>query len=59
MEYKGEIGGYSFIMKDDVIEVWFGTEDDYPYAFIYVKAGSIKTEKDFHFEIMSWFSQRN
>ena len=55
VKYEGAIDGYFFIMKeDDVIEVWSDFDSEYPHSFIYVKAGSIKNEKSFHYEIMDW-----
>ena len=54
-KYTGEIENYSFIMKDDVIEVWSDFESDYPESYIYVKESSIQNEKQFHMEISSWW----
>jgi hypothetical protein len=52
--YEGVIGSYSFQMVDDnMIEIW-GYDNERPESFIYVKEGSIKTEKDFHAEISYW-----
>ena len=53
--YEGSIGSYSFQYKEgDIIEVW-GFDNEQPESFIYVKEGSIKSEKDFHAEISYWF----
>ena len=55
-KFEGTIDGYSFLMKDDdVIEVWTDFDSDYPESYIYVKEGSIKDEKNFHYEIADWF----
>jgi hypothetical protein len=40
----------------DIIEVW-GFDNERPESFIYLKEGSVKTEKDFHYEVMSWCSK--
>ena len=53
--YEGSIGSYSFQMVDDnMIEVW-GYDNERPESFIYVKAGSITSEKNFHAEISYWY----
>ena len=59
-KYEGMIEGYSFVMNDDgdAIEVYSNTESDYPDDYIYIREGSIKDEKTFHYEIMAWFSNR-
>lgn len=57
MQYKGEIEGYLFIMKDNVIEVWNNLSEEFPQAYIYLKEGEIKNEKQFHMEIMSWWGK--
>ena len=55
-KYEAEINKYYFIMNDDdVIEVWSDYDGEHPESYIYVKAGSIKNEKDFHWEISDWF----
>lgn len=55
--YEGNVGNYSFIMnEEDVIEVW-GNDLERPETYIFVKAGSIKSEKDFHKEISFWFME--
>lgn len=55
-KYESTIEGFSFIMKDDdVIEVWSDFDSEYPESYIYVKPGSIKNEKNFHFEISDWW----
>lgn len=57
VKYEAQIGSYSFQMVDDnMIEVW-GYDNDRPETFIYVRDGSIRNEKDFHYEIMSWVSK--
>lgn len=54
--YEGTIGGYSFVMTESTtIEVWDDFGSEYPEAYIYVKPGSIKNEKDFHIEISDWY----
>lgn len=55
VKYRGEINNYSFLMKDDVIEVWSDFEAEFPEAFIYLKEGDIKNKKDFEMEIAHWF----
>ena len=58
-QYEGNIDGYSFLMKDDgVIEVWSDMDSEYPESYIYVKSGTIKSEKDFHFEISDWWMKK-
>lgn len=59
MKYTGSINNYSFIMKegDDVIEVWADLETTYPESYIYLKEGEIKNERQFHMEIMAWWSR--
>jgi hypothetical protein len=55
--YEASVGSYSFQMTDaDIIEVW-GFDNERPESFIYLKEGSVKTEKDFHYEVMSWCSK--
>ena len=55
-EYEGTVGIYTFQMVDDnSIEVWSDLNLEYPDSYIYVKEGSIKSEKDFHFEISDWY----
>jgi hypothetical protein len=55
-KYEAEINNYYFIMNDDdVIEVWSDYDGEHPESYIYVRAGSIKNEKDFHWEISDWF----
>jgi hypothetical protein len=55
--YEGNVGNYSFIMnEEDVIEVW-GNDLERPETYIFVKVGSIKSEKDFHKEISFWFME--
>lgn len=52
--YEASVGSYSFQMTDDsIIEVW-GFDNERPESFIYLKEGSVKTEKDFHQEISYW-----
>jgi len=53
-KYEAVIGGFSFLMKEDVIEVWNGADSEYPESFIYFKEGTVKNEKDFHYEVMAW-----
>ncbi len=55
--YEGTVGGYTFNMVDDTtIEVWRDSGGDFPESFICLKEGSVKNEKDFHYEIMAWYS---
>lgn len=54
-KYEAEIDGHSFLMVDDTtIEVWDSYDSEHPVGYITVKAGSIKSEKDFHYEVMDW-----
>lgn len=54
-KYEGTIGSYSFQMTDDdTIEVW-GNDSEYPESYIFIKEGSIKTKKDFDYEISDFF----
>jgi translation elongation factor EF-Ts len=56
IKYEAEINNYYFIMKDeDTIEVWTDYDGEHPESYIYVREGSIKNEKDFHFEVSDWF----
>lgn len=41
------------MVEDNMIEVW-GYDNERPESFIYVKDGSIKSEKEFHAEISYW-----
>lgn len=53
--YEGSIGTYSFQMVDaNTIEVWADRDNEYPFSFIYVKDGEIKSKKDFDTEISYW-----
>jgi translation elongation factor EF-Ts len=55
-KYEAEINNYYFIMNDDdTIEVWSDYDGEHPESYIYVRPGSIKNEKDFHFEVSDWF----
>ncbi len=55
-KYEAEINNYYFIMNDDdVIEVWSDYDGEHPETYIYVREGSVKNEKDFHFEVSDWF----
>ena len=57
--YEAVIGGYSFVMTEETaIEVWGDFGSDFPDSYIYVKPGTIKTEKDFHKEISFWFMDK-
>lgn len=56
MKCEAVIDGFSFLLKDDVIEVWNSVESEYPDSFIYLKPGSVTNEKDFHYEAMAWMS---
>jgi hypothetical protein len=54
--YEGNVGNYSFVMSEyDTIEVWSSLDLEEPDSYIFVKEGSIKTEKQFHQEISYWF----
>ena len=54
-KYEGVVGSYSFMMtEEDVIEVW-GEDNENPESYIFLKEGSIKTQKDFETEISFWF----
>lgn len=55
--YEGSIGQYSFQMIDnDIIEIW-GYDDDRPESFIYLKKGSVTSEKAFQQEISFWYME--
>lgn len=57
VKFEGNVGGYSFLMTDSAtIEVWQDSGGEYPESYIYLKEGAIKSEKDFHYEIMAWYS---
>jgi hypothetical protein len=57
-KYEGEIGGYSFFMKENNnIEVWENMNSDHPISFIYLRDGDVRDEKDFHYEIMAWVAK--
>ena len=56
MIYEGNVGTYTFQMVDSTtIEVWADLSSEYPESYVYVKEGSIKNEKDFHWEISDWY----
>lgn len=58
-QYEADINNYYFLMTDDnTIEVWNDMSDEHPYSYIYLKDGAVKNEKDFHYEIMSWYSNK-
>lgn len=59
MKYTGNINSYSFVMKENenVIEVWSNMDEEFPYAYIYLREGDVKNEKDFHFEIADYYSK--
>ncbi len=53
--YEGVIGSYSFQMTDEnVIEVW-GSDNDRPESYIYLREGAIKCQKDFDTEISYYY----
>ncbi len=55
IKYNGEINNYSFVMKDNVIEIWSDFESEFPESYIYLKEGAVKNKKDFDIEISSWW----
>ena len=56
--YEGSIGSYNFMMVDSsTIEVWSNIDNDRPESFIFLKEGSVKDEKSFHYEIMAWVAK--
>jgi hypothetical protein len=55
IQYRGEIENYTFIMKDNVIEVWADFESEYPETYIYLKEGMVNNKKEFEIEIASWW----
>lgn len=58
MKYTAEISGYYFSMENDsLIEIRENLEDELSMACIRVNPGSVKTEKDFHYEIMDWYTK--
>ena len=58
-KYEADINNYYFIMEDsNTIEVWTDMDSEYPYSYIYVKEGSIKSEKEFHYEISDFFLKK-
>ena len=59
VKYEGTVGSYSFQMADNdnqTIEIW-GFDETRPEAFIYLKEGSVKSQKDFDTEISYWYMQ--
>ncbi len=55
-KYEADINNYYFFMTEaSTIEVWSDRDSEYPFSYIYVKEGSIKSEKDFHYEISDFF----
>ena len=57
-KYEAEIRGYYFSMSSDTdIEVRIKSDDELPIYFINVNPGSIRSEKDFHYEIMDWYAK--
>jgi hypothetical protein len=60
VKYEGTIGSYNFMMVDNsTIEVWSNFDNERPESFIFLKEGSVRDEKDFHYEIMAWVSKHN
>ena len=56
--YEGVVGNYSFQMVDNLtIEVWSDTNLEHPDSYIFLKEGDVKTEKDFHYEVMLYASK--
>lgn len=54
--YEATIGQYNFVLQDEsVIEVWVNTTDEFPFTYIYLKPGSVISEKDFQKEISWWY----
>ncbi len=57
-KYEGNVGNYSFIMQEaDVIEVWSDSNMEQAETYIFVKAGTIKDQKDFEKEISFWWME--
>lgn len=56
VKYACVAGGYSFQMKDDDrVEVWLNPEtDEYPESYIFVRKGSVDSEKKFQMEVMGY-----
>lgn len=55
---EAEISGYRFKkVNPSTIEVYCNEDDEFPYAFIKLKVGDLRTSKDFHYEIMDWFAK--
>ena len=58
--YEGTIGAIRFVMVDKAtIEVWSNYDSEHPESYSYVKEGAVKNEKDFHYEIMSWYAKNS
>lgn len=55
--YEAMVGGFTFLMTENVIEVWEDKTAEFAYSFIHLKDGEIKNEKQFQLEIMDWYSR--
>jgi len=55
---QGVIGNYKFVAVSDHVISIFDVEDEdgLPIGHIKVESG-LETEKDFHYEIMDWYSK--
>lgn len=57
VKYEGKIGSYTFQMTDEnTVEIW-GFDDSRPESFIYLKEGSVNSQKEFDTEISYWYMQ--
>ena len=55
-KYEGMVGSYSFIMTEsNEIEVWGDSDNENPETYIFVKDGSITSQKNFETEISFWY----
>lgn len=57
---EAKIEGYRFKLVSELVIAVFDTDDEeaLPCTYIRLKEGDVKDVKDFHFEIMDWFSKK-
>ena len=54
--FEGVVGSYEFQMVDEnTIEIWTSDDLEFPFGFIRLEDGEIKTLVDFQKEISYWF----
>lgn len=59
---EATIEGYRFKLLSELMIAVYDTseeEDALPCSYIHLKTGDVKDMKDFHYEIMDWFSKHS